>query len=170
MSTEPLWRGNTTQQGPWNTYSFLTEEDGDLPALDCRPGTEVEVWRAGDRTPESWDGEVCQDCGIGYDTVYWLPDEVWAAITPAPETPEAGLLCPVCAEHRARQAGIDLRWTASLLREPVGDRTSPTREQVREALLDAGVVYQNDTHLEAIVLSVMALLSGQSPTGETGEA
>jgi hypothetical protein len=47
--TDPLWRGKTTQQGAWNTYSFLTEEDGDLPALDCPPGTEVEVWPAGDR-------------------------------------------------------------------------------------------------------------------------
>lgn len=40
---EPLWTGPTTQQGPWTTYSFLTEEDGDLPQLECRPGTEVAV-------------------------------------------------------------------------------------------------------------------------------
>lgn len=58
-------------------------------------------------------GEHCQSCGQAYATVYWLPDDVWARITPKPEQPGAGLLCVPCADARARVAGLTLSWTAT---------------------------------------------------------
>jgi hypothetical protein len=47
-------------------------------------------------------GERCQVCGQPYDDVYWLPDEWWHRITPKPDKPGAGLLCPQCALDRLR--------------------------------------------------------------------
>lgn len=51
-----------------------------------------------------------------------------------------------------------------------GDRTSPTREQVRRAVKDAYLCDGTNTNqwLDLAADKVMALLSGQSPTG--GEA
>ena len=59
-----------------------------------------------------FDGETCQACGAGYETVYWLPDDLWVLVTPKPDNPYAGLLCPSCADARARVAGVELAWTA----------------------------------------------------------
>lgn len=56
-------------------------------------------------------GEHCQDCGVAYATVYRLPDDVWARITPS-DNPFAGLLCLRCADQRAFDAGLFLYWTA----------------------------------------------------------
>lgn len=61
---------------------------------------------------EHTEGECCQACGVVYSTVYWLPDDVWAVITPRPENVRAGLLCLFCAERRAQRAGIRLEWKA----------------------------------------------------------
>lgn len=60
------------------------------------------------------DGERCQSCGHRFLSVYWLPDDVWAAITPKPEHTTAGTLCLPCADKRAREAGIDLYWGATV--------------------------------------------------------
>lgn len=46
---------------------------------------------------DAWNGEHCQVCGKGYSDVYWLPDAWWEAMTPKPDQPGAGLLCPDCA-------------------------------------------------------------------------
>lgn len=59
------------------------------------------------------EGETCHACGQHYAAVYWLSDEVWARITPRPESPGGGLLCPSCADQRACAAGIPLYWRAS---------------------------------------------------------
>ena len=59
------------------------------------------------------EGERCQCCGERYLTVYRLPDELWARITPRPESPGGGLLCPACADERARELGVLLVWSAS---------------------------------------------------------
>jgi hypothetical protein len=78
-------------------------------AAGCTTG-EVEV-----------EGEKCQACGQTYATVYWLPDDVWACITPVPLQAEgAGLLCPPCADKRARAAGIELFWGAGVGEYPRG--------------------------------------------------
>lgn len=58
------------------------------------------------------DAEKCQNCGVRYLFVYWVADEVWPYITPKPENLEAGLLCPICADTRARRVGIELEWYA----------------------------------------------------------
>lgn len=65
-------------------------------------------------------GEECQSCWKYYTTVYWLPDDVWACITPRPLQEGAGLLCPPCADKRARAAGIDLFWGAGVGEYPCG--------------------------------------------------
>ena len=54
--------------------------------------------------------EHCQICGKGYLTIYHVPDEIWRKITPKKN--EAGLLCIECADHRARELGIELYWYA----------------------------------------------------------
>lgn len=68
------------------------------------------------QTPLGPGAEVCQGCGSRYSTVYQLPDDVWAAITPKPDQPRAGLLCPPCADSRAEAAGLTLVWTAEVMR------------------------------------------------------
>lgn len=65
------------------------------------------------RSEQEWDGEHCQVCGKGYDTVYWLPDDWWALITPKPDQPGAGLLCPDCALLRLALLRL-ARWMKSL--------------------------------------------------------
>lgn len=59
------------------------------------------------------EGERCQVCGIRYLTWYSVPDEVWALITPKTENLAAGLLCPTCADGRARSSGLTLYWRAT---------------------------------------------------------
>ena len=60
--------------------------------------------------------ETCQSCGRQYHTVYRVPDEVWAVISPKPVEGNGGggLLCPACCEMRARAAGITLFWEAAV--------------------------------------------------------
>lgn len=60
-------------------------------------------------------GESCQACGRPYATVYAVPDEVWAEITPAPGRPGGGLLCICCADQRAADLDVVLTWTAEVL-------------------------------------------------------
>lgn len=56
-----------------------------------------------DEEPIDWtEGERCQVCGHTYTDDYWLPDEWWSLITPKPNQPGAGLLCPSCALARLR--------------------------------------------------------------------
>jgi hypothetical protein len=57
------------------------------------------------------EGERCQACRRAYLTVYDLPDAIWSAITPSAH-PHGGLLCPACADERARSVGLLLYWTA----------------------------------------------------------
>jgi hypothetical protein len=59
-------------------------------------------------------GEKCQSCGVLYREVYKLPDDIWAAISPKPDVPGAGLLCFPCADDRARRRGIELFWIGSI--------------------------------------------------------
>lgn len=49
------------------------------------------------------EGGHCQACGNSYVDVYWLPDAWWIQITPKPENPGAGLLCPDCALARLKK-------------------------------------------------------------------
>lgn len=49
------------------------------------------------------EGETCQVCGTLYRDEYWVSDELWARITPKPESPKAGLLCPNCALKRTEE-------------------------------------------------------------------
>ena len=67
-------------------------------------------------------GETCRACGHRYATVYWLPDEVWALITPSSAL-EGGTLCPRCADMRARAAGMELYWAASINEFPQPPQT-----------------------------------------------
>ncbi len=54
-------------------------------------------------------GECCQSCGKIYETVYKLPDDIWARITPSMDK-EAGLLCISCADKIAIEKRISLCW------------------------------------------------------------
>lgn len=53
-------------------------------------------------------GEFCGCCGQRYDTVYEVPDFIWKKIA----SRRGQLLCPRCADSRARDAGIHLYWGA----------------------------------------------------------
>ena len=57
------------------------------------------------------DYEQCQRCGRSYVAIYWLPDDVWATLR---SMTGANLLCPLCADSVARQAGIGLFWSAGV--------------------------------------------------------
>jgi len=66
------------------------------------------------------DGQRCQCCNGLYATVYRVPNGVWSKIAPQPETlgmyeehQFGGLLCIVCADRRAREAGIILYWDST---------------------------------------------------------
>ena len=85
--------------------------------------SEVDALRAALRPLNEWlaslpvsfgspDGEVCEACGDRYDTVYRIPDDVWAKITPREGS--AGTLCLPCADRRASCAGISLFFEASV--------------------------------------------------------
>lgn len=50
--------------------------------------------------------EKCSCCGQRYDTVYELPSFIWRRIA------SRQLLCPTCADSRARDKGIHLYWGA----------------------------------------------------------
>ena len=67
---------------------------------------------------DNLDGEQCQDCGVHYMTVYHVPANVWSVIRPNKDDPDesiyGGLLCPSCADRRAREAGIALYFEASI--------------------------------------------------------
>jgi len=73
-------------------------------------------------------GEVCQSCGRAYDTVYHVPDSVWARLLP--NKAPAGLLCIPCAIRIAGEKGIDLWWDAAENDFP----TAALESQVAEAL------------------------------------
>jgi len=63
------------------------------------------------------DDEKCFSCGKRYPTVYSVPDEVWEQINPT-TTHGAGLLCPQCADKRARERGIILYWSCGVRKYP----------------------------------------------------
>jgi len=56
---------------------------------------------------EKTTAEICQLCGREYLIVYRLPDDIWERIT---GKKNGGLLCPICADVLAREAGISLYW------------------------------------------------------------
>lgn len=68
---------------------------------------EHQLVASAEQTPEL--GEVCSACHDPYLTVYLLPDEVWDQIAAG-----ASLLCPSCADARARKLGIELYWEAEV--------------------------------------------------------
>lgn len=78
----------------------------------------AEVLPAEPEPAERNNGELCQCCGDRYETVYRVPNEVWKQIAPNPETigddpgHYGGLLCPDCADSRARESGAVLFWEA----------------------------------------------------------
>jgi len=53
-------------------------------------------------------GEVCQSCHCAYDTVYHVPDSIWARMLP--DKAPGGLLCIPCAIRIAGEKGITLWW------------------------------------------------------------
>ena len=57
------------------------------------------------------DGEVCQSCSHPYDTVYHVPDSVWARMLP--DKAPGGLLCIPCAIRISKEKGIELWWEAA---------------------------------------------------------
>lgn len=60
--------------------------------------------------------EKCQRCGKEYETVYRVPKEIWAKISP--KSNGNGLLCIKCADEVAREKGIELYWEAKEDRFP----------------------------------------------------
>ena len=60
--------------------------------------------------------EMCMDCGLSYDTVYCIPDEIWKLITGRANS--SGLLCPICADKKARAIDIILYWEAGIGKYP----------------------------------------------------
>lgn len=67
------------------------------------------------------DSEKCASCGRGYRIIYRVPDDIWARIAPDkdslgdhPEHQGGGLLCPLCADERARELGIRLVFDADV--------------------------------------------------------
>jgi len=92
--------------------------DGVAPPRQEGPSASTKiqtVLSADEDTP----GEHCQVCRREYTIVYSVPDDVWRKITP--KAGEAGLLCPECADRRARGQGIHLMWRAR--RESTGEDT-----------------------------------------------
>jgi len=73
--------------------------------------------------------ETCQACRKSYETVYRVPADVWEKIKPGGKPAGAGLLCPLCADIRAREAGIDLFWEA---------RLTPSLDEVQEEYTNDG--------------------------------
>jgi len=64
--------------------------------------------------------EKCQNCGEIYETVYRIPDGVWAILMKAMGLRRAnGLLCIGCADKIARDKGITLYWAAEVNQYPV---------------------------------------------------
>ena len=57
--------------------------------------------------------EICQLCGLEYETVYQVPDDVWNIIKPT-RYEGGGLLCPTCADRRARSMGLILFWSCAI--------------------------------------------------------
>lgn len=81
------------------------------------------------------EGETCHACGNKYGDHYWIEDEaVWQRISPKPEKPGKGLLCPHCATNRLARA-----LTESLERErkavaavAMSDADNPTVQVLTE--------------------------------------
>ena len=65
---------------------------------------------------ENSECEVCQQCSTHYSTIYRVSDEIWVQI--AKRNDGGGLLCPVCADARASELGIQLYWEAAIGRYP----------------------------------------------------
>lgn len=64
--------------------------------------------------------EQCQRCKNQYETIYRVPNDVWANIAPNPEElgpyeehQFGGLLCMGCADATARERGVTLYWEAT---------------------------------------------------------
>lgn len=57
-------------------------------------------------------GEKCMQCGKHYLAVYWIPQEMWSAVTE--KTDGSGMLCIPCCDQLARSKGISLEWTAEV--------------------------------------------------------
>lgn len=77
-------------------------------AVDAWPGapyaSDIEY-----STSDQVDGELCGVCQERYRTVYRLPDPVWDEISGG-----VSLLCPKCADKRARALDIELCWEATV--------------------------------------------------------
>jgi hypothetical protein len=73
------------------------------------------------------EGETCQACGNRYGDVYAVSDETWQRITPKPDQPGAGLLCPACMAIRVE--GLLIEATREIER---------LRKMLDEALAELG--------------------------------
>lgn len=62
--------------------------------------------------------EKCDCCRFPYESVYRVPDAVWAKI--ALRADGSGLLCMDCCDGLARNLGIDLYWEAAVGEYPTG--------------------------------------------------
>lgn len=83
-----------------------------LRLLGCHPATAMWVGDVPALTEHaempaatSEQGCLCQGCGMRYRVDVLVSDELWAKITPKPETPGAGLLCGRCVCDRLEALG-----------------------------------------------------------------
>ena len=81
----------------------LAQENRELRSKLAERDKEVERLKRGD-VPEGWQGEHCQRCGRGYQTVHLVADELWAEITG--RTDGGGLLCVECIDSLSREKGL----------------------------------------------------------------
>ena len=92
-----MWDGESMHEG-----HGASEVYADGQVVDPWPGQQYTYPKAGE-------GELCAACQDRYLTVYRLPDPVWDEISAG-----ANLLCPDCADARARKLGIELYWEATV--------------------------------------------------------
>lgn len=75
-------------------------------------------------------GELCGACQERYQTIYLVPDKVWDQIAGG-----TNLLCPKCADARARKLGVELYWEAE-----VDEFPRDFRRRLAKAIAEQGAV------------------------------
>jgi len=118
-----------------------------------------------DKLSETPSGEVCQSCGCAYDTVYHVPDSIWARMLP--EKAPAGLLCIPCAIRIAGEKGIPLWWQAE-----VDDYPTTALERSSAALREAGyrdAIEEAAKYVDEWALAYPTDVFIEPPPGEHGQ-